>query len=48
METKPDIHPVIEKLINGSKEQRMVFDKINQGKPFTVGGRKYRIVSGKS
>jgi len=43
MKTKVDINPIIEKLIDGS--DKALFDKINDGKPFYVGNRKYKIVS---
>jgi hypothetical protein len=44
METKPEINPFIEKLMNGSNEDKKYLDKILEGKPIKIGGRKYKIV----
>jgi hypothetical protein len=43
--TKPEINPFIEKLINGSKADKKMFDEINEKKSFKIGGRKYKIVN---
>jgi hypothetical protein len=45
MKTKVDINPFIEKLMNGSPEDKKLLDKIIEGKPFNVGNRRYRVIS---
>jgi len=43
MNKKPYINPIIEKLINGNKDDKELFNKINNGHPFYIGGRKYKL-----
>lgn len=44
MKPKVVINPFIEKLIDEKPE---LFNEVIKGKPFYIGGRKYRIVNGK-
>jgi hypothetical protein len=45
MKTKPFINPIIEKLMDGTEEEKKILDKAMDGEPFYVGGRKYKIVN---
>jgi hypothetical protein len=46
MDPKPFINPIVEELINSdSEDKKILFDRMNDGEPFYIGNRKYRIVS---